>query len=44
MPDTIESSTSAADARELRNHQIRKYRLVMLVVVLVAVTTLVLAG
>lgn len=38
----MEPSPSPADARELRNHQIRKYRLVVLVVVLVAVTTLVL--
>ncbi|MHB0949312.1 MAG: hypothetical protein ACYC3Q_14540 [Gemmatimonadaceae bacterium] len=37
-----DSSGSPPDARALRNHQIRKYRLVMLVVVFLAVTTLVL--
>lgn len=41
MSDRPESPP-APDARALRNHQIRKYRLVVLVVVLVAVTTLVL--
>jgi hypothetical protein len=40
MTDT--GTPAATDARELRNHQIRKYRLVVLALVLVAVTALVL--
>ncbi len=37
-----ESSSATGSEREMRNHRIRKYRLVVLIVVLVAVTTLVL--
>jgi hypothetical protein len=39
---TDSGTAPSPDARALRNHQVRKYRLIVLVVVLVAVTTLVL--
>lgn len=37
-----QSPAPAPDERALRNHQLRKYRLIVLVVVLIAVTALVL--